>query len=45
MIFRSFTRNKCLLHEEKPVQFPPCLLNVACSLNYFSKIFHPARLM
>ena len=40
MIFRSFTRKKCLLLEEKAVQFPPCLLNVACSLNYFSTIFH-----
>ena len=45
MIFRSFTRKKCLLLENKAMQFPPCLLNVACLLNYFSKIFHPACLM
>ena len=45
MIFISFTRKKCLLLEEKAVQFPPCLLNLACSLNYFSKIFHPAGLI
>ena len=25
--------------------FPPWLLHVACSLNYFSEIFHPARLI
>jgi hypothetical protein len=44
ILFRSFTRKKCLLLEEKAVQFPPCLLNVACSLNYFSKNIPPCSL-
>ena len=45
MNFRRFTKKKCLLKEEKAVQFPPCLLSLACLLNYFSKIFNSARLI
>ena len=33
------------LVEEKVTQNPPCPLNSACLLNYFSKIFHPAHLI
>ena len=45
MILWSFTIKKCLVIGEKVVQFPPCLLNLACSLNKKKKIFHPARLI